>query len=206
MPRIVKKPEDRRREIVETARRLFKTKKYDKTTMQDVVDALDIAKGTVYHYFKSKEELLEAVVESMVDEDVLRRQLLIKKAQGNALEKLRSLIELKSIAADNETLLKHLHRPSNVGMHARLLAVTLMKEAPLYEKVIRQGCKEGLFQTDTPLECAEFIISAIQFLTDEGIYPWTKDDLSRRARSFPALVEALLKAPQGSFQFMLRRM
>ena len=79
----------------------------------------------------------------------------------------------------------------------------LIKQAPLYAKLIRQGCEEGLFQTEAPLECAEFILSGIQFLTDRGIYPWTQEDLMRRIRAFPKLIEQQLKAPAGSFQFLV---
>lgn len=203
MVRTVKKPAVRRQEIVETAQFLFQTQEYDKTTMQDVVDKVGIAKGSIYHYFKSKEELLEAVIGNLVDQDIARKQLLMKKTQGNALKKIRKLIELDSLAVSNNSILKHLHQPGNIGMHARLLAVTLNKEAPLYGQLIRQGCNEGIFQTDHPLECAEFILSGIQFLTDVGIYPWPKNDLLRRAQAIPSLIEAQLKAPKRSFQFML---
>jgi AcrR family transcriptional regulator len=203
MVRIVKKAEERRSEILKTARHLFQTKEYDKTTMQDVMDHLGIAKGTIYHYFKSKEELLEAVIKNIVDETIEQMQLAISEINGNALEKIRVLIGTGNIAKNNNEVLDHLHQPGNAGMHTRLLAVALIKQAPLYGELIRQGCEEGIFHTDAPLECAEFLLSAIQFLTDSGIYPWTHDDLVRRARAFPGLIEAQLKAAPGSFQFML---
>jgi hypothetical protein len=79
----------------------------------------------------------------------------------------------------------------------------LMRQAPLYAELIRQGCEEGLFQTEHPLECAEFILAGIQFLTDMGIHPWKQEDLIRRLLAFPPMIEALLNAPQGSFQFLL---
>jgi len=203
MVRIVKKAEERRAEILKIARHLFQTKEYDKTTMQDVMDHLGIAKGTIYHYFKSKEELLEAVIENIVDENIEQMQLAISEMKGNALEKIRILIRTGNIAENNNEVLDHLHQPGNTGMHTRLLAAALIKQAPLYGELIRQGCEEGIFHTSAPLECAEFILSAIQFLTDSGIYPWTQDDLIRRARAFPSLIEAQLKAAPGSFQFML---
>jgi AcrR family transcriptional regulator len=205
MVRVVKKAAERRSEIVKTARHLFQTKEYDKTTIQDVMDHLGIAKGTIYHYFKSKEELLEAVIENIVDENIKQMQLLMKEMKGNALENIRILLGAGNMVADNNEILEHLHQPGNMGMHTRLLAVALIKQAPLYGELIRQGCKEGIFQTDTPLECAEFILSAIQFLTDSGIYPWTQEELTRRAQAFPGLIEAQLKAAPGSFQFMLNQ-
>lgn len=206
MVRIVKKPTERRSDIIQAARHLFQTKDYEKTTMQDVMDTLCIAKGTIYHYFKSKEALLEAVIEDIVDKSIVEMEKVIKNAKGNALERIQFLIEKGNMAKDNANILDHLHRRGNEAMHTRLLAKTLVKQAPLYGKLIEQGCDEGLFHTETPLECAEFILSAIQFLTDLGIYPWSQEDLTRRVQAFPRLIEQQLKAPPGSFQFMLNQM
>ena len=203
MVRIVKKAAQRKSEIVGAALQLFQAKGYDSTTMQDVMDLLGIAKGTIYHYFKSKEELLEAVIENMVAENIEELQTLVSGTDGNALQKIRKLIEAGNMTEQHNEILAHLHQPGNTGMHIRLLAASLLKQAPLYGELIRQGCDEGLFQTDHPLENAEFILSAIQFLTDMGFYPWTQEELARRVSAFPAIIEAQLKAPQGSFQFML---
>ena len=206
MTRVVKKPDVRRKEIIEAARHLFLTKEYDKTSMQSIVDYLDIAKGTIYHYFKSKEELLEAVVEDIVEEDHLRKKELLKEMKGNALEKIQKLANVKSIASSHEDILENLHQPANIEMHIRLLAAAVIKEASLYCEFIKQGCKEKLFKTEHPLECAEFMLSGIQFLTDVGIHPWKDEDLSRRIQAFPQLIESLLKAPKGSFQFLIPRL
>ncbi len=205
MKRIIKKPAERRAEIVKTARDLFLTKDYDKTTMQDFMNHLGIAKGTIYHYFKSKDELLEAVVEDIVNEHVKEMDRLIQETAGNALQKIQALIEAGSkITAP--LVLEKLHERGNEAMHTRLLVAGLMKQAPVYANLIRQGCQEGLFHTDFPLECAEFILSAIQFLTDLGISPWTEEDLTRRAKAFPKLIEQMLHAPPDSFKFMLKPM
>lgn len=205
MVRVVKKFSERRSDIVKAARHLFQTKEYEKATMQDVMDSLGIAKGTIYHYFKSKEELLEAVIEDIVEENLEKMQTLIQEAKGNALQNIQILVEAGNISMSQTHILDHLHRRGNEAMHTRLLAVALLKQAPLYAKLIQQGCDEGIFQTESPLECAEFILSAIQFLTDVGIYPWTQADLMRRIQAFPQLVEQLLQAPPGSFQFLINQ-
>ncbi|MCB1111186.1 MAG: TetR/AcrR family transcriptional regulator [Chlamydiales bacterium] len=204
MARIVKKPEERRQEIVKAARHLFQTKEYDQATMKDVMESVGIAKGTIYHYFKSKKELLEAVIDDMVTESLDAMQRVVDGAEGNALQKIQSLTERGNIAAEEPAILDHLHQPGNEAMHVRLLAATLAKQAPLYAQLIQQGCDEGLFHTDCPLESAEFVLAAVQFLTDVGIYPWTEKELIRRARAFPKLIEQQLKAPPGSFDFMVQ--
>lgn len=202
MARIVKKPEERRREIVDAARTLFQTRQYEHTTMQDVINSVGIAKGTIYHYFKSKKELLEAVIEEIISETIDEMRKIIDTTSGNALQKIEKLMMAGNIAAEQKTFLDQLHKPGNEAMHVKLLAAALTRQAPLYAELIRQGCDEGLFQTDHPLECAEFILSGVQFLTDIGIADWSEDQLSRRASAFPDLIEKLLQTPSGSFQFI----
>ena len=203
MTRITKKADVRRREILDTARQMFETKGYEQATMQDIMEKLNVAKGTIYHYFASKEDLLEATVEDIVDGTVEQMQQALPRLPGNALDKMRLLLTASNMAAANAEVMDPLHAAANREMHHRLLAVTILRLAPLYADLIRQGIAEGLFRTGAPLESAEFVLSAVQFLTDLGIYPWKGEDLARRAKAVPGFVEAVLKAPPGSFQFLI---
>jgi len=203
MARIVKKASERRNEIIKAAREHFQTQDYRKITMQDLMTKLNIAKGTIYHHFASKGEILEAVVEEMVDEDLVRKQNVLKaNPQLNPLEKLMLLITGDDMAQENEKLLENLHHPENSAIHARQLARFILKLAPLYASVISEGCEEGVFRTKHPLECAEFLIAGVQFITDMGFYPWEEAQLHRRMEALPSLAETLLGAPEGSFNFL----
>jgi len=202
----MKKPVNRKEDILKVARNLFLTKDYDKTTMADIMDALEIAKGTIYHHFKSKEALFEAVIEDIIEKNVKQMAALIKNSPKNALEKFQLLMDTGNISKEHERIIEEVHKPANDALHSRLLAAALMKQAPLYAEIIQQGCDEGVFKTRAPLECAEFILSAVQFLTDMGIYPWTEKDLERRIQAFPTLIEQLLEAPPKSFQFLKRKL
>ena len=141
--------------------------------MQELMKKLNIAKGTIYHYFSSKESLLESVVEDIIDKALQKKQLL-----------------------------KSLHHPGNTLIHTRQLGSYLIKLAPIFAAVIEEGCDQGLFKTEHPRECAEFMLAGFQFLTDLGFYPWSQAQLARRMKSFPSLIEAQLSAPKGSFNFL----
>jgi AcrR family transcriptional regulator len=205
MKRIVKKPDERRREIIQAARDLFQEKDFEAVTMQELMQKLNIAKGTIYHYFASKENLLEAVVENLIDKELRRKKHLLKSRQcrkKNALEKFRILVTSDTMAEDNEQILKSLHRPGNTLMHTRLLGQYVLKLSPVFAAVIQEGCEQGVFKTEHPRECAEFLFSGFQFLTDVGFYPWSQTQLSRRLKAFPSLIEAQLGAPKDSFSFL----
>jgi AcrR family transcriptional regulator len=206
MARIVKKPDIRREEIVKAAGELFQEKVYDKATMQELMKKLNIAKGTIYHYFSSKEDLLEAVVEGLIDEELKKKEkLLFDCRRGNldALQTIRLLATADQMAKENEQILEILHQPGNIIMHARQLGRYLTKLAPIYAAVIAEGCEQGIVKTDHPLECAEFLLAGIQFLTDVGFYPWSNEEIARRMAAFPSLLEDLLSAPAGSFDFLV---
>lgn len=205
MARTVKKADERREEIVSAARELFQTKDYDKTTMQELMEKLNIAKGTIYHYFSSKQELLEAVVEEVVDEELCRKEELLNSREAlnlNALDKIRLLASQESSAQGTDKILETLHHPENLEMHTKQLGRYIVKLAPLWASVFAEGCAEGVFKTDHPLECAEFILSGFQFLTDLGFYSWTDAQIARRMKAMPSLIENQLGAPAGSFAFL----
>jgi len=206
MTRVVKKPAERKREILDAAHELFRTAGYDNTTMQALMEKLQVAKGTIYHYFSSKEDLLEAVVEDLIDEDLQRKQKLVETTSFialDALAKMRALQQSALLAEENEEILEGLHRPGNTAMHSRQLGRYINQLAPFYAAIIEEGCREGVFSTKYPLECAEFLLAGIQFITDVGFFPWSDEQLFRRAKAIPALAEAQLNAPDGSFDFLV---
>lgn len=207
MTRTVKKPDARRAEIIKAARELFQAKEYDKATMQELMNTLNIAKGTIYHYFSSKAELLEAVVEDVVDEELRRKKALVNDSNSrnlNALDKLRILLTDDTMAEDHARLLDTLHQSDDPKMHARQLGRYLTRLAPLYAAIVEEGCAQGIFATKHPLECSEFLLAGTQFLTDVGLYPWSAEQLARRMAAFPDLIEAQLHAPPGSFSFLAK--
>ena len=205
MTRIVKKPDERRKEIIQAARVLFQEKNYDKMTMQELMEKLNIAKGTIYHYFSSKEDLLESVVEDLMDKELKRKKKLLKSSRCknlNALEKFKMLVTSDRMSEENDQILENLHHPGNTLMHTRLLGLYILKLAPIFAVVIEEGCDQGVFKTEHPRECAEFLFSGFQFLTDLGFYPWSPTQLARRIKAFPSLIETQLGAPKGSFSFL----
>ena len=80
-----KYPEVTVEKILEVSQRLFLTNGYDNTTIQDIVEELGgLTRGAIYHHFKSKEEIMDALVNKMFLEknplDIVKKQ---KNLNGN---------------------------------------------------------------------------------------------------------------------------
>ena len=102
MVRIVKSPEERRTELIETAESLFSQKGYEYTAVSDIVKKINVGQGTFYHYFKSKEDILEAVAEKVVApiaEDVRN----IAKGNEDSATKVNSILNSILKAGNSET-------------------------------------------------------------------------------------------------------
>lgn len=205
MARTVKKPMERRKEIIDAAREMLKATDFETATMNLLMKKLNIAKGTIYHYFTSKEELLEAVVEDMIDTELEKKRAMVEsdgfRSMG-PLEKFKTFVLSSNIATDNERILKELHNPANTLVHTQQLGRFIAKLAPFYAAIIEEGCAAGVFKVEHPLETAEFLLAGVQFITDVGFYPWSDDDLARRGRALPSLIEAQLGAEPGSMKFL----
>ncbi len=62
------KGEGNRQRIIDAADSLFYRRGYNQTSFQDISDATGIPRGNFYYYFKTKDEILEAVVNARIDE------------------------------------------------------------------------------------------------------------------------------------------
>lgn len=71
--RIVKEADVRKNEILDAAGILFSEKGYDNTSVTDIMNAVGIAKGTLYHHFKSKEDIMDALIKRQTDAHFFRR-------------------------------------------------------------------------------------------------------------------------------------
>lgn len=78
-------------EILDAAQALIQTKGYEQMTIQDLLDALGISKGAFYYYFDSKQALLEALVERMVEQVMAVLRPLVDDERLPALAKLEAV-------------------------------------------------------------------------------------------------------------------
>jgi AcrR family transcriptional regulator len=202
--RITKEPEERRNEILDTAEILFAEKGYAKATVNDILQAIGIAKGTFYYYFKSKEEVMDAIVMRFVEEGVATAKAIASNSSLSAHEKVfMILMSQKPNTGRKEQMIEELHEAKNAEMHQKSLAETILRLSPVLTQVIEQGISEGAFSTPFPGESVEILLSSSEFLFDEGIFRWTPEEIRQKSAAFVWAIETMLGAKSGSFQYIV---
>jgi AcrR family transcriptional regulator len=190
--RIVKDPKERRKDIIDMSSELFLSKGYEETSVNAIVEKLGVAKGTFYHYFKSKEEILEAVLEdylSSYSEDI---KMSTENNALNAYEKL--MLVLQNILSNNkgpEHLTKHIEDNRNARLHQMMDEKFYEKFYPIIVGVLKQGIVEGIFKVDHPEEMTEILLLGIRpFMHNHMPY---FDDQQYLIRKMQALEELFNK-------------
>lgn len=180
-----KHPEATVKRILDTSLRLFLEKGYEHTTIQDIVDNLGgLSKGAIYHHFKSKEEIIEAVAENLYGgmEDIFSELLADKSLSG--LEKLRRALTL-SLENPNQVVFLQAAPTflKNPRFLARELTSDLQEAAPRFlAPAIRQGMEDGSIQTDSPDELAELLLLICDIWINPLIFTYTAPQLASRIR------------------------
>lgn len=201
--RITKKHEERRTEILDVSEKLFGTKGYSKTTVNDILLMIGIGKGTFYHYFKSKEEVMDAIVMRFIDMGVEAAQAIASDPNLKAPEKMFRIIMAQNQDQNRkEPILEQLHQVNNAEMHQKSLVETILQLTPVLTDVVKQGIEEGSFKTPYPKEAIEFLLVSSQFLLDTGLFQWKPQEIMQKAKAFAYFIETTLGAEKGSFSYI----
>lgn len=188
--------------ILDALQELFKEGKAGTASVSDIAKKAGIAKGGMYYYFRSKEEVLDALVEREYEDKIRVCHEVVEESDGTALQKLALLLHTYRSSYVDESLDEYLHMPQNAAIHQKSLAKILSSLSKIISRIIRQGISEGVFSCEYPQEYAEILLSVFTFLLDPGIFSWTGEQQAMKLRALADMLEKGLCAPAGSFTFL----
>jgi AcrR family transcriptional regulator len=202
--RIAKKHDVRLNEILDAAEILFSAKGYENTSVNDILDTVGISKGALYHYFCSKEDVMDGVIRRTAAFIMERASAISGDSSLSAHEKMkRAILSINISDSSHGKVIDELHKSANALLHQKSIAQTIQTIAPLFAEIVEQGIREGVYKTPYPLETMEFLLAASQFIFDEGIFQWREEELQTRLCAFVHIMEFSLGASAGSFNFLL---
>ncbi len=169
MARIVKEQayKEKRNQILGAAQRLVYTKGYERMTIGDILDALQISSGAFYHYFDSKPAVLAAFIEQIQSETEKPLLPIVQDPNLSALEKLQGFfttLDRLRIAhkADVVKLGRVWYNDDNAIVRQKVAEAMVKQRAPLLNQIVRQGVQEGVFTTPYPDQAGEIMLSLLQ--------------------------------------------
>jgi AcrR family transcriptional regulator len=161
----------RREAILDAAQRLILSNGYERLTVQDILDDLQISKGAFYHYFDSKPAVIEALTERLVNDSERALTRIAEDPELGAPEKLQlffgEIIRWKSERQNVMlAMLPVWYAPGNLGFRLLVARATAKRLAPLLSVIVRQGVDEHQFATAYPEQAGAIIVAIVQALQD----------------------------------------
>lgn len=199
--RVVKEAEERRNEILDVAQRLFTAKGFDNTSTNDILNEIGIARGTLYYHFKSKEEILDAMIDRTTKQLVDKAKGIVYQKDVPVFERFTSMIFTLNISNSSfgNEILRQVHKPQNALMHQKIEARLLAEVTPLITALIEDGIKQGICSTDYPQEVAEMTFVYSNAVLD-NLDKYNDDERNRKINGYIYNLERLLNMEQGSMQ------
>lgn len=195
--RIIKK-EIRKKELLNIAYKLFMTKGYENTSVDEIIAEAKIAKGTYYYYFESKEATLEKVIEMMIEEECKKANEILQ-SNLSVQEKILGIIISMRPNTEELKIQEAINIPENIIMHQKINKKIIEVITPLLTEVIEEGKKQNIFDCDNVKERIEIILIITNNLFDANEQNSRK--LNIYIEIFIDLIEKLLGAKKGTIDF-----
>jgi len=205
----------RRNEILDVAYSLIYTKGYEQMTIQDILDKTQFSKGAFYHYFDSKQALLEALCDRLMDES---EQILLPVVQDERLSAVNKLNAYFSTGVRWKTahktyLMRLLHTwyaDDNAIVRQKVSAKAFERITPLLSVIIQQGIQEGILTPPYPDQVGEVILSLFQgfgdkfarLLLDFEGHKVSRKHIDETIAVYIHALERVLGAPSGSLHLI----
>jgi AcrR family transcriptional regulator len=202
---------ERRDAFLDAAQRLIQTKGYEAMSIQDVLDELETSKGALYHYFDSKQALLDGVVDRFAEAGMATVAPILADPDLPALRKLeRVFAGIARFKAERKDLVLAImevwNSDGNALVREKVRRLSASWLGPILSSIIREGVREGVVSAASPDETARVLVYLMQgyqelageqFLARQaGTIAF--DEILRVYRAFTDAFERILGVPPGS--------
>ena len=173
-------------QILDTSLQLFMKKGFDATSISDILSQLDIARGTLYYHFESKEAIMDAIIERLLNQVLEKIEKLMTNDSLSQAEKFMGFfasINLTQLTGDEE-IVDYFNQPQNALFHEKSNRLLIKKLSPVLAQIISEGMESWLFDTPYPAETAELILVGITGFVDSKDSPVEENQTNRRMESF----------------------
>lgn len=187
-------PEETETLILDVAQNLFIQKGYDNTTIQDIIDNLGgMTKGAVYHHFKSKASILEAVTNRLFKNNTLsaKWEKIKSRTDLNGADKLKRML-LAAVSDEQEQTFRRMgiHLQNMPQMMSSLLIRSVNEIAPkAFEPVIEEGIQDGSIDVLYAAEFAQLVSIFANIWINPLVFPASDEELKRKFMTISSIME-----------------
>lgn len=206
--RTVKDAETRKNEILDVAEKLFAQKGFESASTNDILSAVGIARGTLYYHFKSKEDIMDAIIDRFTKRIVANVKEAASEKKLTLEERvMKAVLGMNIVSAGEvpDSIMDEIHKPQNALMHSKIQTQLQTEIVPIFTELVNEGIEKGIFSTPYPKEAVEMLLiyTSVAFDDEAGL---DKTETARKSLAAIYNFERLLGAKEGSLMFLAKAM
>lgn len=207
----MKKGDLRRDSILKKGEELFFERGYDETSIQDILNALSISKGAFYHYFESKQVLLEEICRQKVNASIEKLRMDLVLGRLTPVQKLNMVLSQVNIfnggdSRLNALMLKISYVDGDVNFREHIRNFMLPELCSMMQEVVREGMTDGSLFNRNPGQLSRMLLMLAYDVNDEACRMLCADpenpdcviDIADLLNAYRDAVETLCGARFGS--------
>lgn len=205
----------RRDEFIDAGQRLIQSRGYEQFSIEDLLSDVGASKGAFYHYFGSKQSLLEAIVDRLVSDALARVAPIVDDDKISAVEKFRTYFQtIAALKAERREfvlqLIKVWFSDDNAIVRDKLRHEQIHRVTPHIAAIIRQGVNEGSFTLTDPDQMARVILALVLDTADEAGELFVArqagsidfETVRRRFETYQVAIQRLLGVEPGTLRLL----
>lgn len=176
-------------------------------TVDMIAKNAGIGKGSIYYYFQSKEEIIDAVIERSYS-SAIKEYFKSTESCKTTHEKLRQLfvsIIKKEFFDNSHNVIVYLHVQDDIVLHYKMMMTAIRTVSPILTQILDDGVKDGSLHTDSPEESAEMIVAMLTFLLNRSFFPSDNESMYRKLKLYAHILETCLETEKGTFDFLFTK-
>lgn len=200
---------NKREMILDAMQELMGAENAQAISVSDIAQKAGIGKGSIYYYFPSKNDIIDAVIERSYSRVLDAGKELAATSNIDAFQKMEIIyhacLDSSTELRRQEAIGTFSEQQESAFIHQKFARIIITKLKPILADIIRQGMAEGTIRCEYPDETAQIVLTVLTITLDNHLIPAEPEEIGRILTAFTQMQEKSMDIPAHTLQFLMRK-
>ena len=200
---------NKREQILDAMQELMGSSNAQAISVSDIAQKAGIGKGSIYYYFSSKNDIIDAVIERSYSRVLDAGKELATSSHMDAFKKMELIyhacLDSSTELRRQEAIGTFNEQQESAFIHQKFARIIITRLKPILTDIIRQGMEEGTIHCEYPEETAQIVLTVLTITLDNNLIPADQDQIGRILTAFTQMQEKSMDIPAHTLEFVLRK-
>ena len=200
---------NKREQILDAMQELMGSSNAQAISVSAIAQKAGIGKGSIYYYFSSKNDIIDAVIERSYSRVLDAGKELAASSHMDAFKKMELIyhacLDSSTELRRQEAIGTFNEQQESAFIHQKFARIIITRLKPILTDIIRQGMEEGTIHCEYPEETAQIVLTVLTITLDNNLIPADQDQIGRILTAFTQMQEKSMDIPAHTLEFVLRK-